>query len=123
MTRTRKDWSENEDNKLRTFFDRNMTYEEIAAELGRTDASISRRIQKLKLKRSYKKTAIHLKSWGQSTVKYKRPDDVFKAHGTPVPWTAHKDGCRFPVEPSNLPCNAPCQGVYCEAHSKICRLK
>lgn len=55
--------------------------------------------------------------------KYKRPDDVFKAYGAPVPWADHKDGCRFPVEPSNMPCNAECRGIYCYAHSKICGVR
>lgn len=123
MKKSRQHWSQEDDDALRKYHQSNMTYEEMAYKLERTDASISRRIQHLKLKRNFPKLSHHMKTNTVAKFKYKRPDDVFKAYGAPVPWADHKDGCRYPVEPTNQPCNAPCKGVYCEAHSKICGVR
>lgn len=116
-------WTDDEDERLKYYHRQGLTYEEIAYKLDRSDPSISRRIQCLKLKRNIHRLKHRTATTTTSKLKRIRPDAVYTHYGQPTTWAEHKDGCRYPVEPTNQPCNAPCKGVYCEAHSILCGVK
>jgi hypothetical protein len=48
-----------------------------------------------------------------------RPQEIYTSYGEPV---ILKDltGCLFPIEGTNLFCNAKKEGVYCKHHNRIC---
>lgn len=124
ITKGKNMWTNEQDEALKSHLKDGKSYSQIAALLANIKPGVSRcaisgRVMRLGWGKNSKPPVIKPKTFKPlKPDKYGRPKEIYVAYGLPVTIKDVK-GCLFPIEGTDLFCNAGCKGVYCQRHKNI----